>query len=539
MARATGADPLTALVCERDPMKRNCLLAVGLALVVAGCGDNAGPTDTNTSPDLASQSLNAVDRYNVLLKGPATAAQRGELQRYGTIYGEIPQINAVLMRVKAGKVDAIRALPFVAGLSQDQPRNAPPGEVVEADAFVGLDPHNVWNLDAINITNWDGSYDGPAERLVPQNGSGVLVAVLDSGLMPFWPFYFAGKDIDVANSTSLLGGGASDNGTVVSSPGKWQRDTDGHGTHVTSIILGFQYAAASTGGAFQIEGVAPDVTVVVVKVLNNGGGGWTSGIAQGVVYATDLTQTGGPHAGKRLVINESLGGSELDVIEQAALDYAIDHGAVVVAAAGNAGPEGDLTYPGAYHRVISVASAGWTGEWNTGGEDPDAPNPDPTCAPLPIPQDVLLPTRFWRQCDVQDPYASSNFYISEFSGRDPDGLEFESDDAFDLDVAAPGSWVVGPYGFNNGQINYAFVGGTSQATPHVTGIVALMLQKNPSLTAAQIEACLEDAAQPLTDSDQQVIPLAGLPVATPESWNEDRAGHGFITADAALSSDCF
>ena len=72
MARATGADPLTALVCERDPMKRNCLLAVGLALVVAGCGDNAGPTDTNTSPDLASQSLNAVDRYNVLLKGPAT-----------------------------------------------------------------------------------------------------------------------------------------------------------------------------------------------------------------------------------------------------------------------------------------------------------------------------------------------------------------------------------------------------------------------------------------------------------------------------------
>ena len=34
-------------------------------------------------------------------------------------------------------------------------------------------------------------------------------------------------------------------------------------------------------------------------------------------------------------------------------------------------------------------------------------------------------------------------------------------------------------------------------------------------------------------------PLAGLPVATPESWNEDRAGHGFITADAALSSDCF
>jgi subtilisin family serine protease len=166
------------------------------------------------------------------------------------------------------------------------------------------------------------------------------------------------------------------------------------------------------------------------------------------------------------------------------------------------GPDGDLTYPPA--RII--ASSRWR-------------------------------QRGW--ADVQDRYASSNFYISDFSGRDPDGLAFENGDAFDFDVAAPGSWVVGPYGFNNGQINYAFVGGTSQATPHVTGIVALMLQKNPSLTAAQIEACLEDAAQPLTDSDQQVIPLAGLPVETPPSWSEDRAGHGFITADAALSSDCF
>jgi subtilisin family serine protease len=42
----------------------------------------------------------------------------------------------------------------------------------------------------------------------------------------------------------------------------------------------------------------------------------------------------------------------------------------------------------------------------------------------------------------------------------------------DLDVAAPGSWVVGPYQVNSGQISYYFLGGTSMATPHVAGIVA-------------------------------------------------------------------
>ncbi len=513
-------------------MKRNCLLALGLALFVAACGDNAGPTDAN-SPNLASRSLNGIDRYNVLLKGPATAGQRTELARHGTIYGELAAINAVFMRAKAEKVAAIRALPFVAGVSQDQPRNAPPGEVL-AEEFSPSASHNVWNLDAINVTEFDATYDGAAERQVAQNGEGVVVAVLDTGLMPFWPFYFAGKDVDTENSTTLLGGGASDNGAVVSPKNKWQGDVRGHGTHVASIITGFQYAAASTGGAFQIDGVAPEVTLVVVKVLNQNGGGWTSGVAQGIIYATDLVGTGGPHAGKRLVINMSLGGSQLDVVERAALDYAVNHGVVVVASAGNSGPAGNLGFPGGYERVISAASAGWVGEWNNpGGNNP----PNPACAKLPIAADALIPSRFWRQCDVAEPYRSANFYISSFSARDPDGLDTGAD--FDLDVAAPGSWVVGPWGFNNGQLNYAFVGGTSQASPHVAGIVALMLQKNPGLTPAQIESCLETAAQLLTDSNQQVSPgpLGLVPASpiTPPSWGSDRSGHGFITADAALA----
>ncbi|HEU5169682.1 MAG TPA: S8 family serine peptidase, partial [Gemmatimonadales bacterium] len=246
---------------------------------------------------------------------------------------------------------------------------------------------------------------------------------------------------------------------------------------------------------------------------------------------------GGPLAGSRAVINMSLGGSVLDAVEQESLDYATSNGVVVVAAVGNSGPNGNLSYPGGYAPVIAVASAGWIGEWNNRGVAPF----NPACTIIDPAFDARLPGRFWRQCDVPEPYTSANFYVSSFSSRDPDGLDTGAD--YDLDVAAPGSWVVGPWGFNNGQINYAIAGGTSQATPHVAGIVALMLQKNPALTPAQIESCLETAAQPLTDTNQQVSPApAGLvpaPLITPANWGTDRSGHGFITADAALNSSCF
>ena len=57
-----------------------------------------------------------------------------------------------------------------------------------------------------------------------------------------------------------------------------------------------------------------------------------------------------------------------------------------------------------------------------------------------------------------------------------------------------------------GKISYFFVGGTSQATPHVTGIVALLLQRDASLTPAEIQSCLEAAAEthPLADVGQTV-----------------------------------
>jgi subtilisin family serine protease len=123
-----------------------------------------------------------------------------------------------------------------------------------------------------------------------------------------------------------------------------------------------------------------------------------------------------------------------------------------------------MGYPGAYAPVISAAASGWIGQW--------------------------IPDRsWWRTRDVPDPTDASDFYIASFSSRQKAGQ--------DLDVAAPGRYVVGPYQLQSGQLSYFFLSGTSMASPHVAGIVALMLQKNPTLTAAQAETILERSAIPL------------------------------------------
>ena len=58
-----------------------------------------------------------------------------------------------------------------------------------------------------------------------------------------------------------VGGGSN----VSEQPNKWQTDTQGHGTHVTSTIIGFDM------GGVAVDGVAPQATIIPVKVLNNNG----------------------------------------------------------------------------------------------------------------------------------------------------------------------------------------------------------------------------------------------------------------------------
>jgi subtilisin family serine protease len=240
--------------------------------------------------------------------------------------------------------------------------------------------------------------------------------------------------------------------------------------------------------------VAPLATIIPVKVLNQNGSGWSSVVAAGITYIADLKA--GPLSGNPVVINMSLGGPSLDAMEQEAIDYAIGKGVIIVASAGNEGEAG-MGYPGAYEPVISVAAAGWKGEW-TGSS--------------------------WWTGDVNDPTKPSDFYITDFSSREHTGQ--------DLDVAAPGSWIVGPYQNNSGQTSYYYLGGTSMASPHVAGIVALMAQKNTGLKASEAESTLEGTALKMA-AGTCVDPYDGI---TKISWGDDAVGSGLVQADRALAN---
>ena len=437
----------------------------------------------STSPSAQNRQIG----INVLLNTDVTSAILADLGTHGTVLNTFPALDALTMRAAEGQLAAIQAKPYVVAANPDAERKGSPVDTVAASNFAtGI---NTWDLDAVNVTNF-----GSTARQVAQNGSGVYVAVLDTGLLDSWRQYFPQQRIAAQFGIAFSGGGG-ERGTVSTVPNQWEHDQNSHGTHVTSTILGFNM------GTRVVNGVAPLATVIPVKVLGQAGFGWSSMVAAGIVYATNLAR--GPLAGSPVVINMSLGGPQLDAVEQAAIDFAIANGVIVVAAAGNEGENG-MSFPGAYEPVISAAASGWIGEWTT-------PAPDNT---------------WWRTKDVADPTVAADFYITDFSSRQKPGQ--------DLDVAAPGSWVVGPFQLQSGQTSFFFLGGTSMASPHVAGIAALMLQKNATLNQAQVENILQTTAIPLPPGCRDVLDPARRP--TRFCWAADAAGAGLATADAALAA---
>jgi len=460
-------------------MKFKTIGTLAIAIGVAFSVNHAGAAATTTTGRMIG--------VNVVLKQDVTDAVLADIARYGKVRDVIYEIDALTLQAREADLAKIQALPYVAAANPDATRNGSPVDTVAATDF--RDGRSTWDQDAINVTDFEF-----ANRLVTYDGSGVYVAVLDTGLVDMWRQYFPQQRIATQFAASF-GGGGGEVGNVSEQPNKWEHDQNSHGTHVTSTVLGYSLRGTP------VNGVAPMAKVIPVKVLNQNGSGWSSVIARGITYIADL-KYGGVLGSSPVVINMSLGGPSLDSMEKAAIDYAISKGVIIVASAGNSGAAG-MGYPGAYAPVISVAASGWIGEWQPDGN-----------------------TSWWWNRNVPDPTNPEDFYIADFSSREKAGQQ--------LDVAAPGSWVVGPYQVNSGQTSYYFLGGTSMASPHVAGIAALMMQKNASLMQDGVESILKSSATYLAPGCRAVRQINGTTV--PECWGADATGSGLATANAALAA---
>ncbi len=163
-------------------------------------------------------------------------------------------------------------------------------------------------------------------------GAGTIVAILDTGFTVTKDF--EPGHVDTANGKSFV-------------PNESVRDGHGHGSHCAATV------AQWTNNGFAFSGLAPETTILPVKVLSDAGMGASPWIASGIDYASDVIQK----SGKPGVISMSLGsGAESSVISRA-IDRALAKGVVVVAASGNSGGPHDH-WPASYPPVISVGSVG-------------------------------------------------------------------------------------------------------------------------------------------------------------------------------------
>jgi subtilisin family serine protease len=327
-----------------------------------------------------------------------------------------------------------------------------------AEASAG---HVATILDTPNDTNYlyqwhmhnsdGGMWADLAWNLAPNRAANVTVAVIDSGVA------FEDYNTSLNGSPQTFKVAPDLAATTFVAPWDFNEndahpnDDNGHGTHVAGTI------AQNTNNAYGVAGVAYNARIMPVKVLDYTGNGFDDDIVEGIYYAV---------ANGADVINMSIGfpgsgGGAVPCSEiaglNAALDYAHAQGVVLVAAAGNDG--GIVSCPAAHPHVISVGAAGYDGQatWysnNGAALDISAPGGDP---------------------------------LVDLSGDgNVDGVLQETF-CYDASVLL----ILDLYGnFCN-----VFSAGTSMASPHVAGTVALLLGENPGLTPDQVRGYLEGTAQ--------------------------------------------
>jgi serine protease AprX len=283
-------------------------------------------------------------------------------------------------------------------------------------------------------------------------GRGVGVAIVDSGIYAHPDL--AGRVLAAIDFTTA-------NPTVSTSP---LGDPGGHGTHVGGLVAG---DGSVSGGAF--AGVAPGADLVDVRVIDENGASSVSMVLAGLQWI--LANRATYHI---RVVNLSLGATEQTSYTQSPLSAAVEvlffAGINVIVSAGNSGPGGGtIATPGDDPFVITVGAVDDNG--SNGVEDDSAASWS-SCGPTTYDglakPDLAAPGR--HMVSLRSPGSALDRLLPE------------------REVTAPGAATA----------DYFMLSGTSMAAPLVAGTVALMLEREPSLTPRQVKQRLVSTVTPLS-----------------------------------------
>ncbi|MEN9435070.1 MAG: hypothetical protein RLZZ422_2659 [Pseudomonadota bacterium] len=326
-----------------------------------------------------------------------------------------------------------------------------------------------WNLQspatyagAINaLQAWDET-TGSSEVTIAVVDAGINIAHSDLTGRGVPELTYGGYDMVINTSNVNSGDGDNRDANPNETEASW------HGTHVAGII------GASANNSTGITGIDWQAKLLFVRVFGSGSTANLSDIVDGIRWAAgDPKISAGTGASGYLpvnprpakIINLSLGGyGSCTQTEQSAIDYAYNKGASIIAAAGNG-----CTMVG-------------------------------TCKP----QSTEVETGINLDKEPHSPANCNNVITVAAVGANGQKASF-SNYGSAITIAAPGVNIVtkaqGIYSTTGSGNSYGFIAGTSQAAPHVSGVIGLMLAAKSTLTPAQIKTALQASARPYTYND--------------------------------------
>ena len=390
--------------------------------------------------------------------------------------------------VVAGKPSRADMLALVAQLNADPAvayaqidelrRPVGPGLRVTPSAAAPNDPYYAgyqWHLKNPAEAGNAGGINVPAAWDFSR-GEGVVVAVLDTGILPAHPDFEPGALLEGYDFISDAFVSRRENDNRVPGAldyGDWNpevgecytnsptSDSSWHGTHVAGTV-----AEASDNG-LGMAGVAPKATILPVRVLGRCGG-YDSDINDAITWASGGSVPGIPaNPNPAQIINMSLGGGgACDAASQAAINGAVSRGTLVVVAAGNSNSNAANFSPASCNNVVNVGAS-----TVTGGRA----------------------------------YYSNYGALVDFAG--PGGGGGSANNGYVWQAIYSG--LTTP---TSGAMTYGGMAGTSMASPHVAGVAALVQSAlvangQAPLAPAELEQLLKDTARPFPVSISASTPI--------------------------------